>query len=230
MRSPESSRNAVVPGRKLRLDTVERVLFGDIPWTSVSAVFYWSFTGMGLSSSERSAPQSKHIRFTHAQDKRLEEACTYLGCTLQSFVQEAALERLAKVEAEQRADKEYRERSKKSPEPRRKVRGLGLREDRPDATAAVEPAPPPAPQVVVNVPAAATTTTTTSSTASDVSMLAAFVAKGSVLGRDLRLERAREILATSLDGAALDAAKKALDEAVAAHAPKAGGVLDWFKR
>lgn len=184
---------------------------------------------MGFSTTERIAPQSKHIRFTLSQDKRIEDACAYKGCTIQSFIQEATLERLAKVEAEQRADKEYRERSKKSPEPRRKVRGLGLREDRPDATAAVEPAPPPAPQVVVNVPAAATTTTT-SSTASDVSMLAAFVTKGSVLGRDLRLERAREILATSLDGAALDAAKKALDEAVAALAPKAGGVLDWFKK
>ena len=69
-------------------------------------------------------------------------------------------------------------------------------------------------------------------------MLAAFVASGSILGRDMRLERAREILAASLDDDALEAAKKALDNAVSTitqnqslERPKAGGgVLDWFKR
>lgn len=177
---------------------------------------------MGFSATERTAHLSKHIRFTLSQDKRLEAACEYLGCTLQNFIHEASLERLAKVEAEQRADKEYRERSKKEKSSRRReVRGLGLRTDTPPAPVAELPAP--SPQVVVNIPA------TTTSAASDVSMLASFVVKGSVLGRDTRLERAREVLAASLDGTALDAAKKALDEAVAATTPKSG-VLDWFKK
>lgn len=177
---------------------------------------------MGFSATERTTHLSKHIRFTLSQDKRLEAACTYLGCTLQNFIHEAALERLAKIEAEQRADKEYRERSKKDSSRRREVRGLGLRTGTPPAPVAEPPAP--APQVVVNIPAP------TTSAASDVSMLASFVTKGSVLGRDTRLERAREVLAASLDGAALDAAKKALDEAVAATTPPKSGVLDWFKK
>ena len=173
---------------------------------------------MGLSAKERNAPQSKHIRYTYAQDKRLEEACEYLGCTLQAFVLEATLERLDKVEAKKRADKEH-ERSKKE-STRREVRGLGLRTDRPETVPAVEP--PSQPQVIVNIP-------NISAPANDVSMLAAFVTKGSLLERDGRLRRAHEILEASLDGTALDAAKKALDTAVAALAPKSG-VLDWFKR
>jgi len=154
-----------------------------------------------------------------SQDKRLEDACSYLGCTLQNFIHEATLERLAKVEAELRADREYKERAKKSSGRKREVRGLGLRTDQPPAPAPEPPAP--APQVVVNIPAAGSTT-------SDVSMLASFIAKGSILERDMRLERAREILASSLDGASLDAAKKALDDAVA-NAPKTS-VLDWFRK
>ena len=177
---------------------------------------------MGFSATERTTHLSKHIRFTLSQDKRLEEACTYLGCTLQNFIHEAVLERLAKVETEQRADKEYRERSKKDSTRRREVRGLGFRTDAPPAPVAEPPAPQP--QVVVNIPATGAT-----SAASEVSMLASFVAKGSILGRDTRLERAREVLAASLDGTALDVARKALDEAVAATTPKSG-VLDWFKK
>lgn len=173
---------------------------------------------MGLASTERTTSLSKHIRFTNSQDKRLEDVCTYLGCTLQSFIHEATLERLAKVEAEQRSNKEYRERSKKESSRRREIRGLGLRSN---ATVA-EPPPAPAPQVVVNVPAAP-------SAAGDASMLATFVAKGSILERASRLEHVHEVLAASLDGAALKAAKKALDDAVAATAPKSG-VLDWFKK
>ena len=175
---------------------------------------------MGFSVTERSAPLSKHIRYTMSQDKRIEEACAFLGCTLQNFIHEATLERLAKVEAEQRSNKEYKEQSKKSSGRRREVRGLGLRTDRVEATPVIEQ--PTVPQVVVNIPAATTPS-------SEVPMLAAFVAKGGILGRDLRLERAREVLAASLDGASLDAAKKALDDAVRAQAPKSG-VLDWFKR
>lgn len=178
-------------------------------------------TPMGLITAKLTSPQSKHIRFTLAQDKRLDDACTYLGCSLQSFISEATLERLAKVEAEMRANEDYKTRSKKESSRRREVRGLGLRADRPE-TAPVEP-PPAAPQVVVNIPAAA------AQPANDVSMLATFVAKGSLLGRESRLEHAREVLTASLDGAALDAAKKALDEAVIALAPKSS-VLDWFKR
>jgi len=188
---------------------------------------------MGFSDTGRTTHLSKHIRFTHSQDKRLEEACTYLGCTLQNFIHEATLERLAKTEAEQRADKEYRARSKKEPAKKREARGLGLRTAQAETTVVDAPAPPvPVPQVVVNVPA------TTVAPANDVSMLASFVTKGSILGRDMRLERAREILAASLDGDALDAAKKALDEAVGAlaakngpslGAPRTGGVLDFFK-
>lgn len=186
---------------------------------------------MGFSATERTTHLSKHIRFTHSQDKRLEEACAYLGCTLQNFIHEATLERLAKTEAEQRADKEYRARSKKEPAKKREARGLGLRTAQAETTIVDTPAPP-APQVVVNIPA------TTAAPANDVSMLASFVTKGSALGRDMRLERAREILAASLDGDALDAAKKALDEAVDALAtkngpslgvPRTGGVLDFFK-
>lgn len=182
---------------------------------------------MGSSIAERSAPLSKHIRFTLSQDERLEKSCAYLGCTLQNFIHEATLERLAKVETEQRALKDHREQSKKESKKKREVRGLGLRVGQPEEALAAEP-PPPAPavpQIVVNVPAAA-------APASDASMLAAFVTKGSILQRDVRLERAREILAASLDGASLDAAKKALDEAIAASAARAPktGVLDWFKK
>lgn len=177
---------------------------------------------MGLITAKLTAPQSKHIRFTLAQDKRLDAACTYLGCSLQSFISEATLERLAKIETEQRANKEYQDQSKKKSEHRRKVRGLGLRTDRSETVPAAEPPPAPQPQVIVNVPAASTA-------ACDVSMLASFVAKGGVLEHESRLGRAREVLASSLDGAALDAAKKALDTAVVALAPKTG-ILDWFKK
>lgn len=183
---------------------------------------------MGRLTAKLTSPQSKHIRFTLAQDKRIEDACTHLGCSMQSFIQEATLDRLAKIEAEMRADKDYRT-SKKTSMRHREVRGLGLRTERPEAPTVADP--PPTPQVIVNVPA------TASSTTSDVSMLAAFVAKGSVLGREMRIDRAREVLSASLDGASLDAAKKALDDAVAAQASKdiesrmsKTGVLDWFKR
>lgn len=186
---------------------------------------------MGFSTTERTTHLSKHIRFTSSQDKRLEDACTYLGCTLQNFIHEATLDRLAKTEAEQRADKEYRARTKKEPAKKREVRGLGLRTAQAETTVVDAPAPA-APQVVVNIPATAATP------ANDVSMLASFVTKGSVLGRDMRLERAREILAASLDGDALDTAKKALDSAVNAlgaksglslDSPKKSGILDFFK-
>jgi len=178
---------------------------------------------MGLSITERNAPLSKHIHFTMSQDKRIKDACSYQGCTLQNFIHEATLERLAKVEADQRADKEYKERSKKPSGRKREVRGLGLRTDRSETAPTVDPPPAaPAPQVVVNVPAMASPT-------SNVSMLASFIAKGSILERDIRLDRAREILASSLEGASLNAAKKALDEAVAARSPKIS-VLDWFKK
>lgn len=186
---------------------------------------------MGLLTAKLTAPQSKHIRFTQAQDKRLDDACTYLGCSLQSFISEATLERLAKVEAEQRADKDYKARKKETVK-KREVRGLGLRTAQVEATVIDTPAPP-TPQIVVNVPA---TTAVTTTPTSDVSMLASYVAKGSILERNMRLERAREMLAASLDGDALDVAKKALDNAVmlvakspSLNTPRVGGVLDFFK-
>lgn len=204
----------------------------DIYWTYIHTGATVCSTPMGLLTAKLTAPQSKHIRFTQAQDKRLDDACTYLGCSLQSFISEATLERLAKVEAEQRSNKEHKAHKKETAK-KREVRGLGLRTAQVE-TAIIDTPTPHTPQVVVNIPA---TTTAATTPTSDVSMLASYVTKGSILGRDMRLGRAREMLEATLDGDALDAAKKALDDAVAVlvakspslSTPRVGGVLDIFK-
>ncbi len=178
---------------------------------------------MGFTASERSAPQSKHIRFTLWQDKLLDSVCQHLGVTLQNFIQLAAVEKAERIDKELQASKEYRDGKKRDGERKREVRGLGLRREETREVATVAEAPAPQAPVIVNVAA--------SSPANEMTMLVDFVTKGSPLMRSSRLEQARAVIAASTDGAAKDAALAALDAAVQARGePKRAGVLDWLKR
>lgn len=176
----------------------------------------------------RIAHLQKHIRFTESQNDRLRRACAFLGCTIQTFVHESALERLARVEAEMRLDDEYRRRRRDERAARREVKGLGLKrkQEEADQPPARDEIPQPAPSVIVQMPGAAP------SGGGDVvmvTMLAQYIVNGSPLMRSMRTDQAREVIASSREGAEREAAYAALDAAVKEREPKRRGALDWLR-
>jgi hypothetical protein len=151
---------------------------------------------------------------------RLKKVCDYLGTTGQALMQDAVLEKIGAVEAQMRADTEYRERERgKRKRERAEPRpvGLGVREAF-EARAAAERADREAQRQQQPVAQQPVVVVTSQQPADDMisAQLVTYIVTGDAWARDIRRNDVLRILSAGKPSAEADRIKVALDGKIAA--------------